>query len=238
MFKPQVSGVSIHVMLFHEYGLTLVRHYRVFGQSAVHASLRGKFMAKLRSFTVWQEAEARWAGGRISHRSQLPAELPTLRSVRQQSSDDESPVCKARRAVSPATPRVPSSAASSTIVPSVTLYSGTAESLDLPALLRRPTVDGLLYCRCRCRFRSSLTGILCHLRVRSAFVATQPYPSSQSHSLLSVLTWTILLGSVPDPVTELFRCRRSNSNALVSVNRTPGMEIRPLWIWTWVSFSR
>ena len=38
-------------------------------RSAAHASLRGKYMAKFRSFTVWAEAEARWESGRLSQHS-------------------------------------------------------------------------------------------------------------------------------------------------------------------------
>ena len=58
--KPQVSGVSTDIMLFREYGSALVHHYRVFGRSASHASLRGIFMGKLRLFITRQEASAKW----------------------------------------------------------------------------------------------------------------------------------------------------------------------------------
>ena len=97
-----------------------------------------------------------------------------------QDSDDESPVCKSRRAVSPATPRVPSSATSSTIVSSVTSYSRTAESHDLPVTRRRsilysgrPTILPVSMPLPKFADRDFVPS-----PVRSALVATQPYPSS------------------------------------------------------------
>ena len=71
--KSHVSGVSTDVSLFSKSGSSLVHHYRVFGRSAAHASRRGKFMAKLRNFTVQAVAEARWEfivyrSGEISYR--------------------------------------------------------------------------------------------------------------------------------------------------------------------------
>ena len=48
--KQDVSGISTDVLLFSEYGYTLVHHYLVFGRGAAHAALRGPFMAKLRSW--------------------------------------------------------------------------------------------------------------------------------------------------------------------------------------------
>ena len=57
--KRHISGVSTYVLLFSESGSLLVHHYRVFGRSAAHTSLRGKYMAKLQSFIVGAEAEAR-----------------------------------------------------------------------------------------------------------------------------------------------------------------------------------
>ena len=42
--KPHVSGVSTDAVLFSDNGSQLVYHYRVFGQSVAHASMRGKFM--------------------------------------------------------------------------------------------------------------------------------------------------------------------------------------------------
>ena len=64
-------------------GSSLVHHYRVFGRSVAHASLRGKYMAKLRSFTAQAEAEARWEAGRLPiWKTQLPAVSDTLRSIR------------------------------------------------------------------------------------------------------------------------------------------------------------
>ena len=143
--KPQVSGVPTDVMLFSESGSSLVHHYRVFGRSAAHASLHGMYMAKLRSFTVRAEAEAKWEAGLLPIQKtqiQLPAVSATLRSIRPRGSDDEAPVCKARQAVSPVIPEVSTSTASSTIVSSVTSYSGTATSYDLPAPRQRSILYG------------------------------------------------------------------------------------------------
>ena len=65
--------------------------WTVFGRSAVHASLRGKFMAKLRNFTV---AEARWKSNRLPiRRNQLLASSDTLCSIRPRDPGDESALC-------------------------------------------------------------------------------------------------------------------------------------------------
>ena len=120
------------MLLFSENGSSLVHHYQVFGRSAAHASLRDKYMAKLRSFTARAEAEARWEAGRLPIRkTQLPTVSYAL--IRPRGSDDESPVCKARRAVSPVISEVSTSTDSSMIVSSVTSYAGTAKSYDPPA---------------------------------------------------------------------------------------------------------
>ena len=97
--KPQVLGISADAVLFSENGLQLVHHYRVFGQSVAHASLRGKFMASLRFFTVRACADTRWVakrdqiqGTRSPTSSGSPTPLP--RSIQPRRSDDESPACK------------------------------------------------------------------------------------------------------------------------------------------------
>ena len=81
--KPQVSGISTDVGLFSENGSSLVHHYRVFGRSAPHTSLRGTFMAKLRVFTVRAGAEVKWEANRVPIKktqsltsSDSPAPLP------------------------------------------------------------------------------------------------------------------------------------------------------------------
>ena len=101
--KPQVSGVStdvVMVVLFSEHGSSLVHHYRVFGRSAAHASLRGTFMTKLRVSTVRADAEAKWEASRAPNKttrlllsSDSPA--PLSRSIRPLGSDDDSPACNA-----------------------------------------------------------------------------------------------------------------------------------------------
>ena len=138
--KPQVSGVStdvVMVVLFSEHGSSLVHHYRVFGRSAAHASLRGTFMTKLRVSTVRADAEAKWEAGRAPNKttrlllsSDSPA--PLSRSIRPLGSDDDSPACNARRAVSPVIPEVSTITASSTIISSITSCAGTATSDDSP----------------------------------------------------------------------------------------------------------
>ena len=133
--KPQVSGVSTDVLLFSESGSSLVHHCRVFGQSAAHTSLRGKSMGKLRSFTIWAEAEARWESGCLQIRkTQLPAVSDTLCSIRPQDPDYESPLCKTRRALSPVVLEVSAGTTSSTVVSSVTSYARAPASCDPPAL--------------------------------------------------------------------------------------------------------
>ena len=59
--KPKVSGVSTDAALFSEQGAELVHHYRVFGDCAAHASLRGSFMVDLLYFTTRACVDAHWA---------------------------------------------------------------------------------------------------------------------------------------------------------------------------------
>ena len=97
-----------------------------------------------------------------------------------QGSDDEAPVCKARRAVSPVIPKVSTSTASSTIVSSVTSYSGMATSYDLPVSRPLSILYGgqppiLPVSMPLLRFA---TKDFVQSPVRSALVATRPYPSS------------------------------------------------------------
>ena len=82
-----------------------------------HVSLRWKFLAKLRSFTVRTEAEAA-----------LPTVSGTLRNIRPRDPVDDSPQCKSRWAVSPIVSDVFASVMLSTVITSVTLSSGTAPS--------------------------------------------------------------------------------------------------------------
>ena len=183
--KPQVSGVSTDVVLFSEYGSSLVHLYRVFGrQSAAHASLRGTFMTKLRVFTIRADAEAKWEAGCALNKmtwlllsSDSPA--PLYRSVLPRGSVD-SPACKAHRAVSPVIPEVSTRTASSTIISSVTSYAGTATSDNSPV----PKPYSVLY-----NGRPPILPVSILLPrfadknfvpspVQSLVVATQQYPSS------------------------------------------------------------
>ena len=59
--KPNVSGVSMDILLFSGRGASLGHHYRMFGGGSVHISLRGSYMTKLRAFTMQAEAAGRWA---------------------------------------------------------------------------------------------------------------------------------------------------------------------------------
>ena len=96
---------------------------------------------------------------------------PLSRVIRPQGSEDDSPACKARRAVSPILPEVSTRTASSTIVSSVTSYVGTATSNVslrwaapiLPVSIPLP------------RFADKNFMLS---PVRSSLVATQQYPSS------------------------------------------------------------
>ena len=210
------------------YSVRVVRHwYSITGcsarvrhtQSAAHASLCRKFMAKLRSFTVWAEAEARWESGRLPIRK---AVSDTLRSIRPRDPDDESPLCKTRRAVSPIVPEVSAGTSSSMVGSSVNSYMLG----QLRPMFRRhrgharfSRVGGHLYCRCRCRFRNSPTRIL----FQSVLVATQPYPSSPESRAS-----TLFLPRGPGRVTDMFRYRLIESvvqlsqiSALSSVQLSP-----------------
>ena len=98
-------------------------------------SLCRTFMAKLRVFTIQADAESKWEAGRTPNKAtRLPLSLdspaPLSRSIRPLGSDDDSPACKAHRAVSPVIPEVSIRTASSTIVSSATSYAGTATSDD------------------------------------------------------------------------------------------------------------
>ena len=78
----QVSGVSADVLLFSEHGSTLVHYYRVFGRGAAHTFMRWKFMAKLRTFTVQAEAEAKYGSGCVPIRNTpSPVVSDTLRRI-------------------------------------------------------------------------------------------------------------------------------------------------------------
>ena len=62
--KPRVSEVSTDAALFSEQGVQLVHHYRVFGDCAAHASLRGSFVVDLLYFNNRACADAHWAAKR------------------------------------------------------------------------------------------------------------------------------------------------------------------------------
>ena len=152
----------------------------VFGHSAAHTSLHGKFMAKHQLFTVRAETEAKSEAGLPFQKTRLPAVLATLCNIRPQGSDDEALVCKACRAVSPVIQKVSTSTASSTIVSLVTSYSGMATSYDLPVSRPLSILYGgqppiLPVSMPLLRFA---TKEFVPSPVRSALVATRPYPSS------------------------------------------------------------
>ena len=95
--KPQVSGISMDVVLLSENSSQLVHHYRVLGRSVAHASLRRTFMANLPFGPALMPSG--WPNMFWSTSSGSPAPLP--RSIRPWGSGDESPSCKAPQAVAP-----------------------------------------------------------------------------------------------------------------------------------------
>ena len=120
--------------VFSESGSSLVHHYRVFGHNAAHASLRGRFMAGLRRFIEHAEAEARCEFNRLpNRRNQLPVTSHTARRIRPRDPDNESPLCKTRRVVSPVIPEVSADTSSSMIASSVKSSAGPAASYVPPA---------------------------------------------------------------------------------------------------------
>ena len=128
--KSKVSGVSMDVDLTGMNGSQLVHHYRVFRQCAAHVSLRGTFIIDLRCFTSWASADAKWAARRnrtLATGSPSPSYSPEPlpRIIRQRGLDDESPACKAPRAVSPVRTDRSVHAATSTIT-SADKYSDPA----------------------------------------------------------------------------------------------------------------
>ena len=78
------------MLLFSESARTLVHHHWVFGRGVAHASLRWKFLAKLRAFTV-----------RVGAKAALRTVSGTLRNIRPHDQVDDSPQCKSCPAVSP-----------------------------------------------------------------------------------------------------------------------------------------
>ena len=169
---------STDVLLF---GSLLVHHYRVFGRSAAHASLRGKFMAKLRKFTVQAESEARWESNRVPiQRNQFPTISDTLCSIRPQDTDNEYPLCKSRRVLSPVVPEVSADTVPSTSASSVKLSTGAAASYVLPA----PRPRSLLYdgqppvVPVSLELSRFADKDFMQSRIQCVVVATQPYPSS------------------------------------------------------------
>ena len=148
--KPHVSGVSTDVLLFSESGSSLVHHYRVFGRSAAHTSLHGKYMAKLRSFTIRAAAEARRESDRLpTRKNQLPAVSDTLRSIRPQ--DDKDFVPSLIQSVLVATQPYPSSPESHTFTvyvdldpfPSEGSGSSDGDVLGLPVEQDRMSVSSV-----------------------------------------------------------------------------------------------
>ena len=139
--NSHVSGVSTDVLLFSKNGAPLIHHYRVFGQSGAHASLCGRFIMKLRAFTVQAEAEAKWACNRTPARSaSLPVGSDHQHGVRQREPDDDSTRCKTRRVMPPSMSKVSAvntpSASVSSSVPHSHLYGGRPPLL--PVTLRMP----------------------------------------------------------------------------------------------------
>ena len=144
-------------MLFSESGSSLVHHYRVFGRSAAHTSLCGKFMAKL----IMAEAEAKWEAGRLPiQMTQLPAVSATLDpGVRTMKLWFARPVG-----------RCPRLYRKCQLVPCRQL--SFRQSRHIPGRLRpmicrrrarTSMVGSHLYCRCRYHFCDSLRRILCRL---------------------------------------------------------------------------
>ena len=172
------------VLLFSEYGYTLVHHYQVLGRGAVHATLRGPFMAKLRSIAVRAEAEHKWEDGhRPIRKAPVAATSDTLRGARPRDQDVESPLCKSRRAASPIMLEVSSRKKPSLTVSSKMLSSGTAPS-DTPGTDAPPLIHTLLY-----GGRPPLAPVSLRIprfadkdfipsKIQSVLVATMPYPSS------------------------------------------------------------
>ena len=144
----------------------MIHHYRVFGRSAAHASLCGTYMAKLWSFTVWQESEARWEFGRLTNKAQprrnqlhsavsdhgvrttilwlprLVGRCPRPDREYQWALHLRRPFCRSLHLSGRPNLRI--------------FQRGGGGS-------RSFTVGGLLYCQCYCCFRSSLAGTLCRL---------------------------------------------------------------------------
>ena len=117
----QGEGVSTGVALFSAHGFQLVHHYRVFKQCAAHASLCGTFIIDLRYFTTRPCADTKRVAKRIRTSGtgsptspDSPITLP--RGFTRGRSDDESPACKAPRAMSPVMLGESAQAATSTIV--------------------------------------------------------------------------------------------------------------------------
>ena len=165
--------------------------------AGVRDPLRGKSMAKLRSFTVRAGAEAKWEEGRRPIRkAPMPATLDTPCGIRSRDLDDESPHCKSHHSASPIVPEVSSSVTPSVGVSSVTLYSGTAPSdapgtdapSDAPGTDAPPSTHLLLY-----GGRPPLVPVLLRLprfadkdfipsTIQSILVATMPYPNLRSRA--------------------------------------------------------
>ena len=171
--KAKVSGVFIDVALFSAHGLQLVHHYRVFKQCAAHASLHGTFMIDLRYFTTRACADAKWVAKRIRTSGtgsptspDSPVTLP--RGSTRGRLDDESPACKAPRAMSP-------------------VMSGES------AQAATSTIDR--FCLFRCCSFASLTGISCrHLRSRPSSIQHPPYPVCPPSATLWMISARIIPG--------------------------------------------
>ena len=179
--KSHVSGMSTDVLLFSERCASLVHHYRVFARNAAHTSLRGKFMAGLRSFIEHAEAEVTWEFNRLPcRRNQLPPTSDTLRSIGLRDLYDGSPLCKTRRVVSPVAPEVSADNQPSMSGSSVKSSASPAVSYVSPA----PRACSLLYVGWLSVVPVSLElprfadKDFVQSRIQSVVVATQPYPAS------------------------------------------------------------
>ena len=105
VLKPNISGISMDIILFSERGASLVHHYHVFGGGSAHISLRGSYMTKLRAFTVKAEAAGRWAHHGESARPAAVRPVSVYpRDIHQRDSDFDLPRRKSRQAVSPRKP--------------------------------------------------------------------------------------------------------------------------------------
>ena len=235
----RISPVCRLMFCYLVSGSSLVHHYLVFGRNAVHASLRGKFMAGASSNKHINKDMAlnyhncvhvplnpnlnlihRTRRGRSQIGVQSvtePAKSGFRRhqiffvAIRLRDSDGDSPSCKTRRAVSPVAPEVSADNQPSTSASSVKSSAGPAAYYVSAA----PRPHSLMY-----DGRPSLVPVSLELP-RS--------PTGTSYSPIYSPSWSL---------HSLIRHLRSHAHprfVLVSVWWTPVMTSR-LW-WKWVGYS-